>query len=150
MSRRHVSKQKSRGEENDFWLARSLAAGAFSGAPNFVQNADNAGTTTTTVTAATGNIAQKRSGKVNVNGVATGIISANGNVTVSLLRDATPIAALPAITVLSTVGFSIPIVFVDTLPDDENHTYTVKVVADGAHTITTGASGMEIRAIELS
>jgi len=118
-------------------------------APNFVQAAANTGTGTTTSTAVTGNIAKLRSGKVQVRGVATGLISANGTITVSLLRDATPILTLPAITVLSTTGHSIPINFIDTLPNTANHTYTVQQVADGAHTITVGAGGNLISAVEL-
>lgn len=121
---------------------------AYLEAPNFVQAANNTGSGTTTTSAATGNIARKRSGKVAVQGLATGIISANGTVTVSLLRDATPILTLPAITVLLTTGFSIPIFFVDTMPDNANHTYSVQALADGAHTITVGAGGNLIQAAE--
>jgi len=118
-------------------------------APNFVQSQTTAGSGTGTTTAVTGNIAQKRSGKVNVSGIATGIpTSATTTVVVSLLRDATPIFTWPAITVLSTVGFAIPIGFVDTLPDTANHTYTVKAVA-AAGNITSGATGNSIEAIEL-
>ena len=117
--------------------------------PNFVEAANNTGTGTGTTSAVTGTIAKKRSGKVRVWGVATGTISANGTATVSLLRDAVPIKSLPALTVLSTVSFSIPISVIDTLPDNANHTYTVQVVADGAHTIATGANGNEVQAQEL-
>ena len=81
-------------------------------------------------------------------GVATGITAGGGTtVTVSLLRDATPILALPALTVLATQMFSVPINFIDTLPDTANHTYTVQAVA-AAGNITCGTGGNLISASE--
>lgn len=115
---------------------------------NTIQAAAATGNGTTTTSAVTGNIAQKKSGKVDVQGLATGTISANGTVTVSLLRDAAPILALPALTILADTSFAIPIFFTDTLPDLANHTYSVQAVADGAHTIAVGAGGNLIRATE--
>ena len=117
--------------------------------PNFQQASGNTGTTTGTVSSVTPNIAKKRSGSVSVSGLVSGVISGAGTVTVSLLRDATPIGhAVPYVALATATGFSIPVNFIDTLPDFANHTYTVQAVAS-AGTIVTAANGAQIEAQEL-
>ena len=116
--------------------------------PNLVQGAGNTGTGTGTVSFTTGNIAKEKSGKMACSGVVTGQLSGAGNITVSLLRDATPIgAALPAFAALATQAFAIPYQFIDTAPDAANHTYKLQAVASAGN-ITTGASGIQLQVIE--
>ena len=138
------------GTAGNWQPAPTLASAALDqlAAPNFVQAQANTGTGTGTTTAVTGNIAKLRSGKVNVSGSVSGIMTAGGTVTVSLLRDATPILALGALTYLATSSYSIPIEFIDTLPDTANHTYTVKAVASAGN-LTVPANGNGIVATEM-
>ena len=117
-------------------------------APNIVQAQANTGTGTGTTTAVTGNIAKLRSGKMVVSASVSGIMTAGGTVTVSLLRDATPILALGALTFLATTSYSIPIEFIDTAPDAANHTYTVKAVASAGN-LTVPANGNGIVVTEM-
>jgi hypothetical protein len=121
----------------------------YSGAANVVQASTVAGSGTGTVSAVTGNISKKLTGKVMVSGVVSGVISGAGTVTVSLLRDATPIGhGVPYVALATATGFAVSVNFVDTLPDAANHTYTVQAVAS-AGTIATAANGAQIEAVEL-
>ncbi len=117
-------------------------------APNFVQAANNTGTGTGTVSAVTGNIAKKRSGSVTVTCATSGSTSGAATVTVQLKRDSTNIGTTMQAILGAAGPFNIPATFVDTLPDTSNHTYTCAATA-GAGTITTAASGIEIRAAEM-
>jgi hypothetical protein len=117
-------------------------------APNFVQASGNTGTGTGTASATTGNIAKKKSAVVAVNGIATVTPSAGGNsVTVSLLRDATPIGGTIVLATADASSVSVPIQVVDVLPDTANHTYTCQATIS-AGTIAVPAGGIQIQAIE--
>lgn len=121
----------------------------FTDGQNQVAAAGNTGTGTGTVTVTTGNIARKRSGLVLVTATITASIAASALVTAQLVRDAaTNIGSPVSCTPLSAADvFSMSITFVDTLPDNANHTY--KLSTTSAQNLTVNATSTQITAVEL-
>lgn len=125
-------------------LQEAEANNARANSPNFVQNQDNAGTGTDTVTVTTAGITKKGSGKMKITSSIAGESTGPGTMTATLLRDATPIGHTQAVTALSANDdFSLSPCFVDTAPDGAAHTYTLSVTASAGN-ITCAAGSAQI------
>jgi hypothetical protein len=134
-----------------FWQpAPTEAAAALDqlAAPNVVEALAGlqAGVNPATIT--TPAIAKKRSGRVLVTGVLTVTGVAAGTMTVTLLRDATPIGPTQVVPITDGGTSTCPITWVDTLPDNANHTYTYNAVPS-AGTLTVSLDQGSLIAQEL-
>jgi hypothetical protein len=118
---------------------------------NLTQASGNSGTGTGTVTVTTGNIQQKKSGKVLVIANVAGTTSAGTTVTLQLVRDAATNIGNPIVetTLSAGDGFHGSIAFVDTLPDAAVHTYKCTATAGAGNITPGGANSAQISAVEL-
>lgn len=99
--------------------------------------------------AASSTLAKKKSGTVAVAAMIAGTASAAGTVTITLLRDATPLFSLPVQTAgVGNAWECTPSGFLDTLPDLAAHTYAVQAAIGGGPTLTVAINNAYVSAIE--
>jgi hypothetical protein len=119
---------------------------------NQVQASGNTGTGTHTVSATTGNIAREKSGKVSVAGSCAGATAAADTITATLVRDlggAAVVLATQTVTTTATqLNYNVAFPpWVDTLPDNATHTYSIQLA--GAQNNTVAANQALVTANEL-
>lgn len=99
----------------------------------------------------TGNIARKGSGLVEVTATISGAASGAATLTATMLRDGAALAGSPTAVASVAAGdldAAITLTWIDTLPDDANHTYGIQVAASAGTFTLTAAQG-SVTAIEL-
>jgi hypothetical protein len=113
-------------------------------APNFVQALALAGPAAATQIITTGNIARKRSGYVRVVAQQSLLTSAQDLVIFTLQRDGVNIAGAPTIEATSAGAndyVTASIAFIDQLPDDLSHTYSILATHTAANLTQDANSG---------
>lgn len=117
-------------------------------AQNFVQVLAGAGAAAATQSIVTGDLAKKKTGNVRVSGQQSVTTSGAASVTFQLLRDAAAIGPAIVQQASAALEVSAQVDWLDTLPDTNNHTYTIRATAS-AGTITQAASSGSLAAQEL-
>jgi hypothetical protein len=117
---------------------------------NTAQQTGNTGSGSHTVTVTTGNIVQKKSGKVLVHGSMAGTSAVADTITATLVRDVAAgnvtIATQTVTTTATQLNYNVSFAFLDTLPDFATHTYSIRLA--GSQNNTVAANQGIITAIE--
>jgi hypothetical protein len=124
---------------------------AASATPNLVSFDIPTGTGSTTVSCTTANLTKAKSGMVLVVGSCAATANPLDAITGTLVRDlvTTPLVfATQKVTAISSVGaFNVSFSWIDTLPDGNPHTYSIRLV-DASNNITVASGSTLILAIE--
>ncbi len=107
---------------------------------NQVQASVTVGSGTHTISASTGNINRQKSGKVQVSGSCSGVSAAADVITATLVRDLGgtpfPFATQTVTTTAGQLNYNVTFPpWVDTLPDNLNHTYSIQLAGSQNNTV---------------